>query len=72
MQGKFLVSSGELGLTRVSQPRSQQSWATLALPELSKTYQFMQHPTLYRQMFIFTSQIVVKRERDAGSKTESV
>ena len=40
---------------------SQQSWATLALPELAKTYQFMQHP-IYRQIFIFTSRIVVKRE----------
>ena len=41
---------------------SQQSLATLALPELAKTYRFMQHPTLYRKIFTFTSRIVVKRE----------
>jgi len=54
MQGKFF---GENIPTW-----SQQSWATPALPELTITYQRMQHPKLYRQIFIFTSQIVVKRE----------
>ena len=49
MQGKFWVSFRRARVEESVPAWSQHSWATLALrPELAKTYQFIQHPTLYR------------------------